>query len=94
MESFDARHEFALFAEFHTGLTAFFRFAIQGLRHGRGSAHFTNTEDLNLKGTALILNLKRIANADVARCLDGLAVCFNPAYFAGARCQRSGFEEA
>src|SRR5208337_380641 len=94
VQSFDARHGFALFGQLEAQLAAGVGLAIERAGHRGRAADFAQGQNLHLKIAAIVLHLEQVADADVTRRLDGLSVGMNPAEFAGPRGEGSRLEES
>lgn len=84
----------ALLGKFFSRFAAGFRFLVEGLREGSGSAGIAEGEDVDFELAAFGANLQAVADVDVAAGLDGLAGTLNAVEFAGAGGLGAGLEEA
>jgi len=87
-------HRLAIRREMQTRFAACVGFAVKGLRHGGGTAHSADQQNLNLKNPALVFNSELVAGANFAGGFGPLSVRLNAANVAGARGHGARFEEA
>jgi hypothetical protein len=89
----DGAEEFALFGSFAAGLFAFFGFAVEGLRDGRGAALVAKGQDFDVEFSGFVFDVELVACADLARGLGGDVVRGDAVHVAGFGGLLASFEE-
>lgn len=85
---------FAFLGESLSSFAAGLCFAIKALRNRRWAAHLTESQNLNLKITAISFDGKPVSCANFSRGARGLMIGFHSAQFARAGSERAGLEES
>jgi hypothetical protein len=93
-KGFELPHGSALVGELLAQFPARVRFAIEGLRHRRGTARFAYKQDLNLEIATFIRDLQHVADVNVACRLGDLSIRFDPAQLTGSLRERTCLEKS
>ncbi len=85
---------FAFGSELKAAQSAFFRFAIEGLRDGGGTTHGAEGEYLDGEFSGFVADEQVVTDAEFTGGFGGMRIGINAAKFTGTGSESAGLEEA